>query len=384
MSGRRSPANGTDTGFNTALHGLRGIASLMVFAAHLIGGAARHIYETDVGYISAITPWWNFGTFGVEIFFVISGFVILPSAMRYDIREFAARRFMRLYPLFFALSILFIALNAATDLYPKLNTGQAIVAGLTFTDIFAGTEQLTPNAWSLTYEVWFYVLTAAGVSVLLRHCSKLAVLLLAVAAGAFVARFPISLYFVTGLAIRCLYDRHPSICNGRHPVLEMLLIVAVISLGSRGHYEYDWQDFRNPVVPLLLAATALYFLLAVSAQSLTAKALGRPVFLYLGTVSYSLYLVHPYTYYAVRGLLDRHGVFTDDIALSMTQFFVLTGVTTLVLTHVVHRTLERWPYEWVYRQAIYRDKGPRRSLRLPWRPVVKPVAPATATRQPLP
>src|SRR5690606_4351233 len=97
------------------------------------------------------------------LFFVISGFVIWPSVVRYSPGQFALRRFMRLYPLFLALTLLFMGLNLAANAYPHLNDAKTIAAALSFTNIFVGTEQLTPNAWSLSFEVMFYALTCATV-----------------------------------------------------------------------------------------------------------------------------------------------------------------------------------------------------------------------------
>ena len=79
--------------FNAATHGLRGIASLMVFWAHLLGGTAEHIYPHNARYTDLIVGPWNVGIWGVELFFTISGFVILPSIMRYSLKDFGERRF---------------------------------------------------------------------------------------------------------------------------------------------------------------------------------------------------------------------------------------------------------------------------------------------------
>src|SRR3546814_12383991 len=79
---------------------------------------------------------------------------------------------------------------------------------------------------------------------------------------------------------------------------------------------------------------------------------------YQGTVSYSLYLVHPYTYYAMRMLFVEMGLFTNHIALSMLLFFLVTTPLTLLVTHVVHHLVELGPYQWFFRQRIYRFRGP--------------------------
>lgn len=321
----------SDNSFNTAAHGLRGIASLMVFFAHLLGGTAEHIYQSNSAYVTGIAPYWNFGTFGVCLFFVISGFVILPSAIRYSPAQFAARRFLRLYPLFFALSLLFIVLNATTNFYPKTNNLISVLAGLTFLNLLFRTEQLTPNAWSLTFEVWFYVFTAAFVFFAIRRPNKLGIVILSLLSILFIVRYPIAMYFLAGGLIRLAHDRSEWISRGRHRIAEGAALAACVFLSTRGHYNYHLSDFQNKDVPLLVAATALYFCLAVSRNSLTALVLGNRVLRYFGTVSYSLYLVHPYTYYLTRAAFRHAHLFTGNILLSMSAFIAVTCALTSTL-----------------------------------------------------
>lgn len=343
--------------FNVAAHGLRGIASMMVFFAHLLGGTAEHIYHADQAYVDAVLPLWNVGTFGVPLFFVISGFVILPSVRRYSLGEFGLRRFFRLYPMFFAFSLLFIVLNYATNAYPKLNTVETVVSGLLFINLFTGTEQLTPNAWSLSFEVMFYLATAITYYfAFARRNVALTVMALALSL-AFLVKFPISSYFVLGLLVRVLHDRGYVLPTAPARALEAVMLAAMVWLASLSHYEYRWADLANPAVPPLIMATAVYFYLAVHRGSLTAVVLNHRPVLYLGTVSYSLYIVHPYIYLPGRMLFARLGWFTDDTVASLVLFAVVVTPLMLVATAIVHQWLERWPYTRFFHQSIYRRGG---------------------------
>src|SRR3546814_18959352 len=91
--------------FNCASHFLRGFAALMVFSAHLLGGSAEHVSQDHSAYVQFVLRPWQFGVSGVYLFFTISGFVILPSVLRYSTGQFALRRFLRLYPLFLTLTL---------------------------------------------------------------------------------------------------------------------------------------------------------------------------------------------------------------------------------------------------------------------------------------
>ncbi|WP_157218490.1 acyltransferase family protein [Flavisphingomonas formosensis] len=358
ISSHRARPVGSKSGeFNVAAHGLRGIASIFVLAAHIFGGTARHIYPDHADYVRIIEHPWNFGTFGVEIFFVISGFVILQSATRYDLREFALRRFVRIYPLFFVLSILFVGLNYTTNAYAHLNNVESIVAGLLFLNLFTGTEQLTPNAWSLSYEACFYVLTGLVIAFGVRRRDKLLGGLSLLAAAAFLIAFPITVYFLVGIAMRLAMPA-ASRPTATSRVAEIVCFGFLAYFASRAHFDYSsWRQFLNPVVPLTLAAITLYFYLALRPGSATAHLLGGRFFRYAGDVSYSLYLVHPFAYYLLRMLFVRCGWFTDNIALSMTAFAIAVFAASFAMTHFIYRFLERGPYQAIFHQRIYREKG---------------------------
>lgn len=337
---------------NVAAHGLRGLASLMVVGAHIIGGTAQHIYQNDSSYVETIQHPWYLGIYGVELFFVISGFVILPSALKYRPGEFALRRFFRLYPLFFAFSALFIALNWATNIYHYNNNLKSILSGLLFINLFTGTEQLTPNAWSLTYEVMFYALMCAVVHFTIRSRSTILGSMAVISSLWFVATFPIAIYFVAGVVVRLTLPAN-KLSGPVNKSIEIISFIIMVILASRAHYEYEPKDFMDPAVITLMLTTAIYFYFAVSPGSLTHRLMDNKSARYAGTISYSLYLVHPYVYYLVRAVFVHEGWFTSDTARSVGIFAIFVFALSIAISHFVHATLERTPYQWVFRQRIY-------------------------------
>lgn len=343
-------------GFNAAAHGLRGLAAVFVMLAHIIGGTAEHIYPHVKSYVQWVRYPWNFGTFGVEIFFVISGYVILQSAIKYNLKEFGLRRFVRIYPLFFALSLLFIALNFVTNAYKELNNVETIVSGLLFINLFTGTEQLTPNAWSLSYEACFYVLTALIVTFAYKRRNMLLGALAVMLAIAFLIAFPITVYFLIGVAMRLLAADEKTATPATWG-MELVSFVLMVASASQTHLGYTaWDQFGTPAVPMILLSITAYFYFALRPGSLTSRALGGQPFRYFGDVSYSLYLVHPFPYFLMRMIFVKMGWFTGNIPLSMTAFGTAVVSTSLVATHFIYRTLERGPYEAMFHQRIYHDK----------------------------
>lgn len=351
--------------FNAATHGLRGIASLMVFWAHLLGGTAEHIYSHDAHYVDLIGGPWNVGIWGVELFFTISGFVILPSIMRYSLKDFGERRFFRLYPLFFVLSVVYVILNILLNVYPNSNNVLSVVSGFLFLNLLTQTEQLTPNAWSLTYEVMFYALAAFGYHFLFRKRSLLPAALFLLLSAAFVYRYPVALFFVGGMLIRIAYDAKITPPANLVRVCEIFLAATWIYLAANYRTHFDRDFITTPYAWGLLISTVLYFYFAVHPQSISTAISRVRSIAYLGTVSYSLYLVHPYTYLAFRKIFVELGLFTENWSTSMLLFFAVTTPVTLVVTHFVHRYLEVGPYQWFFRERIYRaskaDASPSRS-----------------------
>lgn len=328
----------------------------MVFWAHLLGGTAEHIYAHDALYVCLVQAPWRFGTWGVELFFTISGFVILPSIRRYSLGQFALRRFLRLYPLFLVLSLLFIALNVATNAYPAMNNIKAVAGGLLFLNLFTHTEQLTPNAWSLTYEVMFYTLTATGYYYAITRRSRFGTVTIAVLSCLFLFRYPIAAFFLGGILIRLMFDRGIKPPREYARAGELATALACVLLAGSHHFGFSQKEMASPYAWALMACTISYFFFAVQPDSLTSSASRNTAINYLGKISYSLYLIHPYTYYAIRILFVKLGLFYDNSFVSIFLFFLITTPVTLVITQMAHKVLEVGPYQLYFHQKIYRAR----------------------------
>ncbi|GIH03235.1 hypothetical protein Rhe02_13020 [Rhizocola hellebori] len=139
---------------------LRGIAALLVALYHL-------------GNMALGSPqfWWvshsllNFGSFGVMLFFIVSGFIIPASLERRgSLVEFWIGRFFRLVPLFWLLSgtvavLWSLGLFSLPDWifkYPWV----VLIGNATLLTNFIGAPHLLSPAWTLPFEICFYALTS--------------------------------------------------------------------------------------------------------------------------------------------------------------------------------------------------------------------------------
>ncbi|WP_306252344.1 acyltransferase [Parvularcula sp. IMCC14364] len=133
----------------TNLDGLRGLAAMAVLLYHYTSVFPRFWPEAQPpGFVI------DFGGFGVHLFFIISGFVILMTLERRGAtRAFLKSRFIRLYPIFwvcvtftFLILILFPVLSAGPDWLTYL-------VNLTMLQDYIKVQPVDSVYWSLTYEL---------------------------------------------------------------------------------------------------------------------------------------------------------------------------------------------------------------------------------------
>ena len=134
---------------------LRFIAAMMVATMHwgLEVGSERYqgIYEVRI-----IGDLVKNGSFGVSIFFVISGFVIIGTAQKYNAIEFIFARFIRLFPgLLISMLIVLIVGNHFIQPYEKPFTSFFHSIFLTYQ--VAGVQPLATLLWTLIIEIKFYI-----------------------------------------------------------------------------------------------------------------------------------------------------------------------------------------------------------------------------------
>jgi peptidoglycan/LPS O-acetylase OafA/YrhL len=170
-----------------ALDGLRGLSALIVVLYHLVWIAGFRQGETAAP--PAEIALCTLGHFAVLVFFALSGFVIghtTPLAFtRANLKEYGARRFIRIYPVYLA----GLALAYAVD--PSQLTVPSLVHHLTLSHVyFEDTVSSNGPLWTLHYEAVFYLLFVA-------------VWFLRLAPGAVVVGLALasSLFFVSGAYI---------------------------------------------------------------------------------------------------------------------------------------------------------------------------------------
>ncbi|GII91004.1 acyltransferase family protein [Sinosporangium siamense] len=165
------------------LDALRGVAALAVAFHH-----GTYVYTPNTR--AAVLEWFNPGLWGVMVFFLVSGYIIPASLERHgNVRRFWVSRLFRIYPLWVAGAVVLVllALFGVSPIRGELYRFDPVTATVAHVTMFQ--DLLTvPNAlnvlWTLSYEMAFYLLVV-GLFALRLHRRSTAVvsLLLVVAAG---------------------------------------------------------------------------------------------------------------------------------------------------------------------------------------------------------
>ncbi|MEV8038125.1 acyltransferase [Streptomyces sp. NPDC086182] len=367
------------------LDALRGIAALVVVFDH-------SSYTFMAEFRRELMPEFNTSRYGIMVFFLVSGYIIPASLERRGcVRTFWIGRIFRVYPLWTAVVTALLAADllgmAKWRDFGHLSAATVVFAHATMLQELLGTPSLLLVLWTLSYEMSFYLLVVALFTVRLhRHSAAAAVISAVLAAVSVTAGVVLPASALSGLvgtgplvafasiamgvAVCCASARSSVLrvfggvlggalalvlvsFNGTVPQWEGLVILAVMFLGTAVHRAENGQGtWRHAagasVVVVACAAGSAYaygdgdhfarrgwivaFLLAVLTfgAGLASRRRRVPRMLTgLGTISYSVYLVHPVLLAVIDHTAGRQR--QDNLALEAVFFAVLLPLC--LLTH---------------------------------------------------
>jgi len=309
------------------LDGIRGIAILAVLLFHFVAPENRD------GFANTAVSWlFSYGALGVDLFFILSGFLI--TGILYDsrtaehyFRNFYMRRLLRIFPLYYGvLIVIFLVLPLIPGLrgseLTELRAHQAW-AWLYAVNIYLAIHDgwvlsYIEHFWSLAVEEQFYLIWPLAVSLLAAKPRVFLTFSLIVAAASFVGRIvaavagagPVVIEVLTPFQLDALaiggffavYLRQP---GGEDGARRLVLPLALAGLGLlviqfcarhlplRGNV---LESVRGGAFHLLLAALLLRGLLGPASSGLSQFLLIRPL-TFLGKYSYGLYVYHHFLSY---------------------------------------------------------------------------------------
>lgn len=291
-----------------AIDMLRILAAASVVVFHYL-----YFYPPYAGAFSrSVQSAASYGYLGVELFFMISGYVITLSAIGRRRSEFAFARFARLWPAFVMCLVLTVAANAMAGSVPQPRT---VLANLTMMPRLFGIASIDSVYWSLMFEILFYVAVAVllvgGANFVGRLRVFAVVWLMFAVAGLFV-RFgklatlfalEFAPYFIVGIAVFLV--RNAGDCARDRALLAAAVLVAVVfaviqadgvgdaEFSAVSEAEQSGMTLRvRPsawICALIVVASAIALLGSTAVE--VGPRMARMAFV-LGGVSYPLYLLH--------------------------------------------------------------------------------------------
>ncbi|WP_369248766.1 acyltransferase family protein [Streptomyces sp. R41] len=332
-----------------ALDGLRLIAALMVAAYHYGGrdGEVAQAWGSSAKHqFPMLHSYFAYGCLGVQVFFVISGFVICMSGWGRPLRSFFASRASRLLPAYWAAIIIVTAVFALPVVAYKAVSPSDALANLTMLQQPLGVDRVLGVCWTLWAEVRFYALFA--LCIVLPGANRQRVILFCAgwtlaAAFAQAANEPLlnivlmpeyASYFIGGVGLYLIHrDRRDAYAWGIVGVSWLIgQHYAVVKLWHAPNP--DFFSYRTSF-GIMLVVTLGYVAVAAIALGWLNWANWRWLSV-AGALTYPFYLVHEHLGWVVIK------AYHQTLHIPSYGTFLLTVATMLLLAWLLNRYVEEW------------------------------------------
>lgn len=301
----------------------------------------------------------KYGYLGVDLFFIISGFVILMSAMNSNIVSFVISRVSRLYPAYWVCIVLTSIVIVIWGANRYSVTPYVFLTNLTMFNGFFNIEYVDGVYWSLLVELKFYIII--GIILLTQKMKYLTLLIygwLAVSlyfllASQFEWNLVLSVinyflipkwcsYFIAGMLF-FLIKKDGNLIGRIIP----LLFCLGLSLGYATVKLDILNDHFNNVfsfsVVFLFIILFYFIFLMISTNRLTF--LNKPMFLKLGMLTYPLYLLHQNIGYIifnnVKSYINKYLLFTIVLTVIIYCSYLVSAKLEKPMRKYIKTKLER-------------------------------------------
>ena len=309
-----------------SIQSLRGIAALFVVISHL--------------------SFIGIGAFGVDIFFCISGFIMMYVTSK-DTEHFLVKRLIRIVPLYYLVTIFtyFLLLLFPNMFMTTTAEFSYLVKSFLFIPYEIGDviQPIVRVGWTINYEMFFYILFFISMKISKKYrgaiCSFI-LILLAILGELFVVPTTFLTFYCNELLIEFVFGMLSFyLCEkifstlkakkqGAFSILVVLICLVVIFTGF-------WlliSENNNSVVPYFSRVInwgipAFFIFMAVFILGCNMK---MPKWLSaLGDISFSLYLLHYYPITFISRIAQKYDSIPLKILLSVTGIALVIGISTI-------------------------------------------------------
>ncbi len=338
---------------------LRALAAMFVVVTHSLHEVSEIFAISGLYFNEKIFP----GDFGVDVFFVISGFIMVYVSRNHfgsdgQARGFLVRRIIRIVPLYWLMSTVILAIvllapslmdNASRDpihwlasylFIPIERPGDGLI------------RPLLSLGWTLEYEMFFYLIFASVLALPMKRALPILVgtiVMIVLVGGIFqpqtpIFRFlsnPVMLEFAAGALLGWAYVKGLRVAA---ITFWPVIIVSLFALSLAPEFMLDMEYWRFGFygVPALAI---------VGVSVLSAKINHRPVpglMVSLGASSYALYLAHPFVLGGLKFVWTSLA-FTSILGTALTPWiFVIISIGICALAgHLLHLGFEKPVTRWL-------------------------------------
>lgn len=348
---------------------LRAIAACLVVFGHCLHEAGYIAGATGRAPLNLSIIDWGLG---VDIFFVISGFIMIyttaelfgrPAAAR----TFLLRRIIRIVPLYWLITtaLIVVYLVAPKILNVPIEGWRSIVTSFFFIPDLRANGEIRPImalGWSLNYEMFFYAVFALC---LLAPLKRAALYLTGFFVGISILGTTVTLpsvaltYWTNSIVLEFLFGALLALACRAGLRLPGGTAWALIAVGCGCAVAFGPFWGVDQLLPRFISgglAATLVVAAAAFGPRLSASWIVTPLVV-LGDASYSLYLTHPFAIRPMRNIwLAVHGG-----ALPLALYLILCALVAIAAALIVYRFIER-PMTDTLRQKLRGDEPRRRAI----------------------
>ena len=322
---------------------LRGFAALAVVIHHT-GGYVKRYYEPHL----LLGDYFSIGFAGVDLFFVISGFIIHFTSKNYlnnpsKLKEYLSKRFVRVYPIYWIVTTLLFTLGwLVTNVLHKnvfsIGYPHTIIAYLQTYSLFPLHFAINPVTWTLSYEIFFYVIFA-----MLIISKRLIFIPLLILLGSFynifISQSGSELTYFNFIfsgynfefALGCLIFQFYEKVQLSKALSLILLSIAISIIIYFGYDVSDVDSYQRVLTFGLPSGLILLTLLNLEKEGFISF---PKLFLTLGDSSYALYLIHFPMMLLMNKIPQMLGYqFTATQEINYSYFIIISIVITSFLVH---------------------------------------------------
>lgn len=289
---------------------------------------------------------FKYGYLGVDLFFIISGFVISLSIQSRSIKKFAISRLTRLYPAYW-FSVIFTFLMIFFFGKPFYEAGfTQFIGNLSMFQSFIGIKNIDGVYWTLFIELRFYILIAlflfltnkvkidiekfilGWIAITIAYLYFGDIIIFKIADTILILKW--SSYFIAGMLFHKIYQEK---LNLKYAIL-LLVCLAISVYHAVNRIDVLSAEYDNVYFsPIIIAGSViLFYILMLLVSTGKLQAINSSKMVQFGLLTYPLYLIHQNIGFIMFNLLEGY----------LNKYLILTIVVVfmLLISYFVHKAIE--------------------------------------------